>query len=131
MQEPFPALTHLRSEDRNVLVFPDQFLGRSAPRLQELSLNGIPFPALPILLSSAGDLVTLSLFNVPQTGYISPEVLVTDLATLTRLRDLSIGFRSPNSHPERVCLPPTARTVLRALTSFEFYGDYRFWRTLP
>ena len=92
----------------------------------ELRLNGIPFPALPILLPSVKDLVILELYNIPETGYISPEVLVTGLATLTKLRDLSIGFRSPNSHPERVCLPPTARTVLPVLTSFEFQGDYGY-----
>ena len=124
MQEPFPALTHLTllSEDTNVPVLPGQFLGRSAPCLQELRLDGIPFPALPILLPSASDLVTLTLFNIPHIGYISPEAMVAGLATLPRLRTLSIGFRSPNSRPDEIHLPPTTRTVLPALTFFEFRG---------
>ena len=73
MQEPFPALTHLflSSQDRNVPVLSGQFLGQSAPCLQQLSLNCIPFPALPIPLPSASDLITLKLYNIPQTGYIS------------------------------------------------------------
>ena len=124
MQEPFPALTHLVLwlEDRNIPVLPGQFLGRSAPCLQELILEGIPFPALPILLPSASDLTTLSLISIPQTGYISPEEMVAGLATLTRLRYLIIGFRSPNSRPDQIRLPPTTRTVLPALTSFIFHG---------
>ena len=66
MQEPFPALTCLgiRAEDKNVPVLPSDFLGRSAPYLLELSLNGTPFPALPILLPSASGLVMLELLNI-------------------------------------------------------------------
>ena len=124
MQEPFPALTHLMlwSEDRNVPVLPSQFLGRSAPRLQGLSLRGIPFPTFPILLLSTSDLTTLTLYDIPQTGYISPEAMVSGLATSTRLRYLYIGFRSPKSRPDQIRTPPTTQTVLPALTSFEFRG---------
>ena len=124
MQEPFPALTHLilRSEDRNAPVLPSRFLGRSATCLQELKLHRIPFPALPILLPSASDLVTLTLSKIPQIGYISPEAMVACLATLTRLSELSIGFRWPNSSPDQIRVPLTTRTVLPALTSFLFSG---------
>ena len=124
MQEPFPALTHLRlrSKDRNVPDLPGEFLGRSAPCLQELDLDGIPFSALPILLPSATDLQSLSLYNTPQTGYISPEEMVAGLAMLTRLNWFSIHFRSPNSRPDQIRPPPTTRTVLPALTSFSFHG---------
>ena len=97
-------------------------LGRSAPCLQELILEGIPFPALPILLLSASNLHTLSLRNIPQSGYISPQAMVAGLATLTRLRNLSLEFRSPKSRPDQIRLPPTTRTVLPALTSFIFHG---------
>ena len=124
MQEPFPALTHLllSSKYRNVPVLPREFLGRSAPCLQELKLDGIPFPALPILLLSASDLVTLKLCNIPQTGYISPEVMAAALTTLTRLGFLDIEFRSPNARPGQMRPPPTTRTVLPALTYFSFHG---------
>ncbi len=64
MQEPFPVLTvlQLMSMDqihRNPPALPDEFLGGSAPCLQEIELDGIPFPALPTLLSLANDLVIL------------------------------------------------------------------------
>ena len=125
MQQPFPALTHLclwMQMLNDVPVLPCKFLGRSAPHLQTIAFSGIPFPALPALLLSTSDLVTLILYNIPQTGYISPEAMVVALATLTRLEDLRIGFRSPASRPDHIHLPPVARTVLPALTFFDFHG---------
>ena len=59
MQQPFPALTRLRlqSRDETAPVVPASFLGGSAPRLQTLILDRIPFPGLPKLLLSATHLV--------------------------------------------------------------------------
>ena len=124
MQETFPAVTQLIlwSSGGDVPVLPGEFLGRSAPCLEDFRLDGIPFPALPVLLPSASDLITLILYNIPQTGYISPEAMVAGLATLNRLRDLKIGFRWPNSRPDQIRLPVTTRTVLPALMSFWFHG---------
>jgi hypothetical protein len=125
MQEPFPALTHLylrTGESNDVPVLPCEFLGRSAPSLQKIQLIGIPFPALPGLLLSTSDLVTLYLLNIPQTGYISPEAMVAGLASLIGLEDLVIGFQLPSSYPDQIHLPPVTRTVLPALTKFYFRG---------
>ena len=49
MQQPFPELTHLDlyPMTRPVPVFPDTFLGGSAPRLEFLKLDDITFPGLP------------------------------------------------------------------------------------
>ena len=69
MQEPFPALKFLDLDTRGSI--PDLFLGGSAPDLRHLYLEVIPFPTLPTLLLSATGLVTLSLRNVPHSGYIS------------------------------------------------------------
>jgi len=122
MQQPYPALTHLTlKSDLDAQVIPGGFLGRSAPGLQELWLEATPFPALPILLLSARELVELHLNNIPKTGYISPGAMVVGLAALTSLRTLFIGFRSSASFPDQTCLPLT-RTVLPALTSFAFQG---------
>ena len=124
LQQSYPALTHLTlKSDLDAPVLPSGFLGGSAPCLQELWLEAIPFPALPTLLLSASHLVELYLHNVPKTGYISPEALVVGLAALTRLRSLYIRFRSTNPRTDRMSLPPVTRTVLPALTSFEFQGD--------
>ena len=129
MQEPFPELTDLRLRlddeiNETLPVVPDPFLGRSIPRLRLLWLYGIPFPGLPNLLLSATRLDTLYLDDIPHSGYISPDAIVTALSTLTSLRELSLRFRSPRSHPDRAFrrLPPTTRTVLPILTHFSFNG---------
>jgi hypothetical protein len=129
----FPALRDLslRSFEKT-LTLPDSFLGGSAPRLRTLHLEGIPFPGLGKLLSSTTDLVSLSLCDIPNSGYISPETMVTNLSTLTRLKCLHLDFRSPqpradqeNQHP-----PPLPRTVLPALTQLHFKGDREYWEDI-
>ncbi len=123
LKDPFPALTHLIlwSDDEMAPVISDSFLGGSAPRLQHLSLNRIPFPALPKLPLSATDLVALGLRNIPHSGYISPEAMVACLSALTRLESLFLGFRSPRPRLSREKPPPT-RTILPSLTHFDFKG---------
>jgi hypothetical protein len=50
MQEPLPELTGLwLASYETATVLPESFLGGSAPRLQFLWLNRIPFPGLPKL----------------------------------------------------------------------------------
>jgi hypothetical protein len=131
MQEQFPALIHLRLnyilelfDTRPAPALPDGFLGGSAPRLQSLWLEHIAFPALPKLLLSTTDLVRLSLWGIPHSGYLSPETIVTALAALANLKSLTIEFQSPRSRPHRESRrpPPPTRIVLPALTHFEFHG---------
>jgi hypothetical protein len=119
MQVPFPELTHLRltskpSKDETESVFPDSFLGGSAPR-------GISFPGLPKLVLSATHLVTLRLQYIPHSGYFSPDTIVTALSTLARLSKLWLYFKSPQSRPDSA-LPPPSLSVLPALTYFSFKG---------
>jgi hypothetical protein len=125
MQEPFPELTDLRlSFNEELPIIPDSFLGGFAPSLRVLILDGIPFPGLPKLLLSATYLVYLHLNNIPHSGYISPEAVVTALSTLTSLHSLQLIFRSPRSHPDQASRlpPPLTRTVLPALTAIWFKG---------
>jgi hypothetical protein len=124
MQEPFPMLTHLwlSSKDGNVPVLPETFLGGSAPRLRVVHLEGIPFPALPTLLSSATDLVELELLNIPKTGYVEPDAMVAGLRALVRLETLSIGFQSPKSFPDPSPQPPLTRVIFPSLSTFTFRG---------
>ena len=128
-QEQFSALIYLKlgfdvSDSRPAPVLPDGFLGGSTPRLRSLRLHSISFPALPKLLLSATHLVRLSLRNIPHSGYISPEIIITGLAVLANLNSLTIGFESPLSRPVRQNgrPPPPTRTVLPALTRLEFKG---------
>jgi hypothetical protein len=126
MQGPFPELSFLQliSDDKTPAALPDTFLGGSSPRLRRLCLRNILFPALPTLLLSCSDLVDLYLLRIPNTGYISPEAMVTGLSALTRLERLFIIFESPPSRPDRRtrCPPPSTRAVLPALTEFYFRG---------
>ena len=125
MQGLFPLLTFLWLELNDVIapVLTDDFLGGSAPHLRTVLLNGVPFPTLPKLLLSTSSLVDLQLWNIPATGYLSPEVLAMCLPTLAVLGSLSIEFQSPrfpdgtNRHP-----PPLTRTVLPTLTRLHFQG---------
>jgi hypothetical protein len=129
MQDQFPALTHLTfgfSDDygRPAPALPDGFLGGSAPHLQSFGLHSISFPALPNLLLSATDLVHLTLRDIPHSGYISPDTIVTCLAVMANLKSLIIEFESPRSPPpwERRHPSPPTRIALSALTRFEFQG---------
>lgn len=131
MQGPFPVLTDLDircDEDEIAPVVPDSFLGVFAPRLRKLSLDNIPFPGLPKLLFSASDLVEISLWHIPHSGYISPSAMVDCLSSLDRLESLWLLFKSSQSRPDRETRPPPPQTrcVFPSLAHFEFKGasDY-------
>ena len=128
MQQPFPILTQLiiDSRDGYTPVLPAKFLGKSAPSLQKISLSGIPFPALPALLLSAGDLVKLYLSNIPPTGYISPEAMVACLVALPSLEKLVITFQLATPLPDRLHPPSLKRSILPALTTFVFQGPSQY-----
>jgi hypothetical protein len=124
MQEPFPELTDLMlwSNDETVSVLPNSFLGGgSAPHLQLLWLDRIPFPGLPKLLMSATHLVDRNLWSIPHSGYISPEAMVAAISTSTSLEQLWLSFQSPRSFPDRHSPPPT-RSIIPVLTSLRFKG---------
>ena len=132
MQEPFPVLTCLfmYSKDGNAPVLPGGFLGGSAPCLQTIYLDRIPFPALPTLLLSTSDLVVLSLRDIPRTGYVSPEAMVACLAALPKLESLIIMFQSATPRRNRIRPPPVTQTVLPALAGVEFTGASEYLEDL-
>jgi hypothetical protein len=107
-----------------VAVVPDSFLGGSTPRLEVLTLCGIPFPGLPKLLLSATHLVYLRLDDIPHSGYFSPDGMIAALSTLTSLEHLFLQFRSPRSCPDPASRRPPSKTrsVLPVLTTFLFKG---------
>ena len=128
MQEPFTVLTHLSITSRCGIVqsLPDGFLGGSAPSLQQVQLCGILYPALPVLLLSASNLVDLRLLNIPPTGYIAPETMVSHVAASPKLETLYIGFSDVASFPDLIISPPITRTVLPALCNFSFSGKFKY-----
>lgn len=124
MREPFPTLTDLclSSNERNAPVLPDAFLGRSAPQLHQIYLEGVSFPGLPNLLLSAINLVYLRLEAIPQNGFISAEAMVTGLAALIRLDSLWIWFKPQTARFEQRHPPPLTRAVLPSLVTLNFRG---------
>ena len=121
----FPALKRLSLTAHEVpaRVFPDTFLGGSAPRLQSLYLYGISFPALPNLLLSVRDLVDLRLSDIRRSGSFLPEELVNSISDLSRLKTLFLEFRSRRSCPvPGTRSPPMARAVFPALDRLCFEG---------
>ena len=124
MQRPFPELTRLELGNgfESFPVLPASFLGGSAPRLQKLTLDGIPFPELPKLLLSTTHLAKLELLRIPYSGYISPEEMVFGLSALTRLERLVIGFRSSQSPPHQKNRRQQTRALFPVLAEFWFEG---------
>jgi len=116
LHEPLPVLTtvFLQSTDESVPVLPETFLGGSAPRLHTFILGGIPFSSFPKFFLRFTHIANLQLFHIPNSGYISPEVMATCLTALPNLRMLSIGFRSPPSGLLQLSLPPLPPPLTRA-----------------
>jgi hypothetical protein len=133
MKKPYPVLTRLRLHMlhiwRSAPVLRDTFLGGSAPRLKDLNLFSIPFPALPRFLPSCHDLVDIQLRKIPRTGYVSPEAMATALSALTKLKVVHIDFESPASRPGLRKKPPSSltRVVLPALTRLAFCGASEYF----
>jgi len=130
MLEPLPALTHAHilftTTIFRELDLPDAFLGGYAPRLRSFTLTGIGFLALPKLLSSTSHLVSLSLYDIPCAGYISPETMVTCLTSLPNLESFHLSFYVDFGqylpHPPTSEHPPI-RAILPSLTDFSFESD--------
>ena len=124
MQQSFPALTHLWLGPYLKDAISRSFLDGSAPHLQALVLIGISFLALPELLLSATNLVRLWCDNIPRSGYILPQAMVTVLSALTRLESLSLTFKSFRDLQDRTIRipPPRTRAILPTLTNLHFRG---------
>ena len=134
MQQTFPNLEHLGlwAGDASAPVLPDSFLGGSAPLLEILWLKGIPFPGAPKLLSTTPNLVQLQLENIPDSGFFSPEAMITSLSTCPNLESLVIGFLSPYPHPDLTSQQSSmlTRASLPDLINFGFKGNGGYLRIL-
>ena len=115
---------YMPSRDESRHVFTLRYLGGNASSLQKISFTGISFPALPALLLSANNLIILHLYGVYNLS--APGTLVAGLAATTRLEDLSIKFNCRSFPLSDNSAPPPSRTVLPALTRFQFHGDYTY-----
>jgi hypothetical protein len=126
MEQPLPTLKccclGLSEDSQSEPVLPETFLGGSAPQLEYFDLNGIRFPTFPQFILSSTHIQSLSIYDMPHSGYISPNAMAACLAALPNLEDLYIGFRSPLSRPPQTTPPPRTRIVLPAVTQLFFCG---------
>ena len=126
MQVPFSALESIRmvSVDTPGSLVIDEFLGGSAPRLKEIHVEGfaIPFLALRRLLLSTHNLVTLELYDIPESCSFPPDSLVTILSSSDHLKELLIRFRPPASRLTTNMEPPLEHSTFPSLISLDFYG---------
>ena len=86
--------------------------------------NTILFPRLPELLLSTTHLIGFFLWDIPHSGYISPEAMVAVLSAVTSLESLHLQFPSPQSRPDQATQHPPSpiRTSLLVLTELRFKG---------
>jgi len=132
---PFPALTRLdlvsiRRFHPN-LIFPEAFLGGSAPQLRSFTPCNIKFAELPKIALSATRLVKLTFLQLGPPvarSCASPEMMVTCLAAFPTLEEFSVGFRwqAPYGHPDPINPPHRTRVILPSLTHFHFEGDNEY-----
>ena len=132
MEEPFPTLKvcQISSVDDSVPVFPEAFSAESAPHLKSLGLSGIPFSTSRKFSLSIIHVEILYLLDIPNSGYITPEAMVTYLAALPNLKHLSIGFRSPPPRPIQTNRPPLTRVILPVLSVLHFSGVSEYFEDI-
>ena len=131
LRKSFPVLGHLDLDSPDFSttpVIPRRFSGGSAPHLQHVRLNCMTFPQLRRLSSSARNIVTLRLEDIPWTPEFSPDDMVRSLAMLTRLTTLSLMISFYNglpdqwtSHPD-----PPALAIFPVLTHFNYIGGHEY-----
>ena len=135
MQVTFPTLTDLhvraflnRYSHNDTVSFPESVLGGSAPNLRSLSLVNIAFPGLPNFLSSSPGLVSLSLSEIPQSGYIPSDTMIDCLSSLTRLEYLQIDFPFSELHSAGASRrqPPPTRSVFPVLNQLLLTGTTEY-----
>ncbi|KAH9043512.1 hypothetical protein EDB83DRAFT_2407402 [Lactarius deliciosus] len=131
IEEPFSGLEELDllSPENVQLTLPNIF--QWGPRLRSLRLTRIAIPALQ-RLSSSTNLVDLQLYEIPSTGYISPEAFANALSGMTKLRSLSFHLLSLPPHHNFLRLLPSSgqRIVLLSLTCLKYRGTSRYFNKL-
>ena len=134
LNHPFPKLESLICVcSYPALVLPPTFLSGSTLCLRQLILEGVSLGGLSPLLSSAINLVELTLHIAGTSSAPSKTSLLTNLKCMPRLRRLELtfsywDFAIPNSSSH----PAGAGTVvpLSELTHFIFRGDDPFLQML-
>jgi hypothetical protein len=92
MNGQFPILEHMyiHSYAWTKVVLPVTF---RAPNLHHLKLEQVCIPIRPPILTTAAELVSLTLLKIPDFTDFTPTYLLTQLSLMPQLEKLGIGFR--------------------------------------
>ena len=134
----FPILEYLLIEPQrpqflffeNRVILPETF---RAPYLRHLLLTSFVIPIGSLLLTTAANLVTLSLYSIPHTAYFDPNYLLQRVSLIPQLEILGIYFRTFFSdHIERQSprTPAMTRVTLPNLRWLGFKGDSAYLEAL-
>ena len=144
----FPSLEYLlimhqqdqrpRSEHNAHLTLPETF---RAPHLRQLVLMNFVIPIESPLLTTMGNITTLSLNAIPASAYFNPSALLQRLSLMLQLETLGINFDTyyPCSDVEQQLLrsPITTHVTLPNLRWLGFQGTSAYleallrWVTIP
>jgi hypothetical protein len=122
MNDQFPILERIHIHSLTEAVLPATF---QTPKLRYLRLWRASLPiGSPLLTTTAARLTTLSLLNIPATGYFSPSYILTRISLMLQLTTLSIGFNPPflDRDVERQLNHTPIMTTLPNLRRFAFTG---------
>ena len=128
MAEHFPTLEYLTLiklptvDSLTPLTLPEAFL---APNIRHLSFYGIRLPKRLRLLTSTISLVRLTLWDIKDSSYFRPRLIVARLRSLPQLEELHIGFSVPVPRPstERELLGEQGiHVTLPNMNTIEFQG---------
>ncbi|KAH9954653.1 hypothetical protein BC827DRAFT_1158618 [Russula dissimulans] len=132
----FLELEYLALSGLRPNTLPREFLGGSIPsprRLRSILLSYVHLPALPQLLLSSRDLVSLHLGpyslsgNRSGDGFISPEVLSTALSSTTQLEHLYLdSLQVPVTSHSELRSADSSLFIFPALTFFAFGGSVEY-----
>ena len=128
VDEEYPVLEYLimwasTADNSAALMFPESF---QAPHLHHLMLFGFSLPIGSRLITTAVDIVTLSIFMKQPSTYFQPNTLLQWISFMPQLETLLISFLSPipNHNVERQLAhtPIMTQVTLPNLRSFGFRG---------
>ena len=110
------------------LKFPETF---RAPHLRQLLLKNFVTPIETPSLMTLGNLVTLTLFKIPSSGYFHPNTLLQRLSLMPHLETLWISFNFIRDAEKQLSRTPImTRVTLPNLRRLAFRGSSAYMEVL-
>jgi len=127
IDDQFPSLEYLcitpMPKNNASITLPETF---RAPHLRHLILENSALPMGSPLLTTAVDLVTLSLSNIPLPSYFHPNDLIYRVSLMPQLETLAVYLTRPipthDIEKSPLRMPITTHVILPSLRWFGFIG---------